>query len=517
MKGLKLIIEEKIKFFLPKKQKINEIEDKLVELKKDIEEREIELSEVQNEESGFYKDIKAQKEELENNYNELNKKKENLSAALKNDINNEKNEIIEDLRRKQNIIDLNRNVNLKNADLDFLKKAKKVLEEEIKLNNTTKGQFLKLDDKSKARVRKAKERYLLNKKRLEKVNPIIEYMELLENKEPKQKYIEINELIKEVNDGFTIDKLDTYKFSVLEEDIKESKIDLNKEIVSSNEKVQEEIKPKNDNVKQEIIVKKVDRFKDHKDLYRGIYSFDDPTNESEKSSNNEVAEDELLKDYIYINENKKVVSLRKSSGEVIEYNTDLSIFDKIDLYKELGIKEICKNQTDNIFKATLLSSKLNPAIIRVYKNDKEAIKKYIASVNNKEEFEFDLKHDFTNINTIKGRFNKYIKSETLCGAEIVYGKRNNDEKEDLELKDSFENRCSDFKKTYKLVMQDRQNAQLENDLEKELRGEVNRFLESKKNEEALVNKDYLLGIQDLFDQELEKMSKNKSDNEDIER
>ena len=512
MKGLKSIIEEKIKFFLPKKQKINEIEDKLVELKKDIEERVIELSEVQNEESGFYKDIKAQKEELENNYNELNKEKENLSAALKNDINNEKNEIIEDLRRKQNIIDLNRNVNLKNADLDFLKKAKKVLEEEIKLNNTTKGQFLKLDDKSKARVRKAKERYLLNKKRLEKVNPIIEYMELLENKEPKQKYIEINELIKEVNDGFTIDKLDTYKFSVLEEDIKESKIDLNKEIVSNNEKVKEEIKSKNDNVK------KVDKFKDYKDLYRGIYSFDDSTNETEKSSkNNEVVEDEFVKDYIYINENEKVVSLRKSSGEVIEYNTDLSIFDKMNLYKELGIREICKNQTDNIFKATLLSSKLNPAIIRVYKNDKESIKKYISSVNNKEEFEFDLKHDFTNINTIKGYFNKYIKSETLCGAEIVYGKRNNDEKEDLELKDSFKNRCSDFKKAYKLVMQDRQNAQLENDLEKELSGEVNKILKSKKNEEVLVNKDYLLGIHDLFDQELEKMSKNKIDIEDIER
>lgn len=76
------------------------------------------------------------------------------------------------------------------------------------MNDTTKEEFEKMSDSEKQEVRKAKENYLNNKHRLDEITPTIGLMEVLDGKDPKDKFIEIEDLIKTVENKFNRDSLD---------------------------------------------------------------------------------------------------------------------------------------------------------------------------------------------------------------------------------------------------------------------------------------------------------------------
>ena len=184
--------------------KLEENSKKLQDEAKKIEE---EKSQIKDTESGFYTDISKQYEEKYAEFRQADIKRMNKDKQINDMISIKKDEIVLEIKEKMKYIDENRNVNLEGIDIKGLKAEKEKIEREIKLNDTTKEEFEKMSDSDKQAVRKAKENYLNNKHRLDEINPTIKLADTLDGKKPKDKFMEMETLLKEIDDKFNRDNI----------------------------------------------------------------------------------------------------------------------------------------------------------------------------------------------------------------------------------------------------------------------------------------------------------------------
>lgn len=225
------------------KNEINAIKEQQKELEyltnnaeiiKDEEKKlEQEQSTITDKESGFYKDLSEQIKIKRNEFTEANNKRMNKKSEIDKLIVIKKAEIKAELSSKKQYVDENRNINLEGVDLAKVKAEKEKLEKEIELNNTTKQQFEEMSDSEKMAVKKAKENYLNNKHKLDKINPIVELADTLDGKTPKDKFLEIENLEKMVEENFDGKNLDDFLSSI---NIIESKTENNVEKVKEGPK-----------------------------------------------------------------------------------------------------------------------------------------------------------------------------------------------------------------------------------------------------------------------------------------
>lgn len=175
-----------------------------------LEEKELqqELNSIEDKGSGFYKDLSEQISEKHDSFTVANNERMNKDKEINKLISEKKETILNEVVAKKQYLDENRKANLENINLDELKAEKEKLEKEIELNDTTKEQFIQMNDSEKQAVRKAKENYLNNKHRLDEINPTIELMDLLDGKTAKERYIELSNLEKMIEKNFNRDNLD---------------------------------------------------------------------------------------------------------------------------------------------------------------------------------------------------------------------------------------------------------------------------------------------------------------------
>lgn len=184
--------------------KLEENSKKLQDEAKKIEE---EKSQIKDTESGFYTDISKQYEEKYAEFRQADIKRMNKDKQINDMISIKKDEIVLEIKEKMKYIDENRNENLEGIDIKGLKAEKEKIEREIKLNDTTKEEFEKMSDSDKQAVRKAKENYLNNKHRLDEINPTIKLADTLDGKKPKDKFMEMETLLKKIDDKFNRDNI----------------------------------------------------------------------------------------------------------------------------------------------------------------------------------------------------------------------------------------------------------------------------------------------------------------------
>lgn len=414
------------------KNEINTIKEKQNELKnitedsEKIKKEEEQLKEEQNAigdtKSGFYKDLSEKIAEKHAEFIEVNNNRMDKDKEIEQLIQNKKEEIKNEIANKKQYIDENRNVNLEGVDLNELKAEKERLEREIKLNDTTKEEFAKMSDSEKREVRKAKEDCLNNMHRLNEITPIIELVVTLDGKTPKDKFIEIDQLGKTVEENFDKNNLDKILENKMFKDMDNKEL-LN-EMVSGREKREqerydetiqeaienEEIKKKQEaeeekelDIKEKIEkIEKIEKVKKemeeaNKD-YKNIHFdtdrvIDKVTLNASRKNNffNEVQKNKIVK--ITIDEKEGTIYSDTADGKKLKLFLKQALEEKKNRYNELNIKEKCREIAGGRIKGLLLSTKVNPAIVYALRNNPEVIETYIDCLQKQKELPFELYHD----------------------------------------------------------------------------------------------------------------------------
>ncbi len=208
MEEIQKKLKDEIKNFYEQKKTIEELNITTNNLQEDMKQIEEEQKDILDKESGFYTDLETKKAEKNTQFITILNERMGKENQLKNAIIGAKSEIIEKLQKKLKIIDANRNMELE-ENLEDLEAEKETIEKELKLNEVTREEFDTLSNAEKQAVRKAKERYLINKNRLKEIEPKIEMLYLLDGNKPKERYLEISKMITDIKEKFTYENIES--------------------------------------------------------------------------------------------------------------------------------------------------------------------------------------------------------------------------------------------------------------------------------------------------------------------
>ena len=203
--------EKEIKELREQKESIEKLSEQSANLKIERDKKKQELDKIQDYKSEFYDDLSKEYADKDSKFAASLAHEELAKRNLKRNLEEKKSGLLNELEVKLAKVEKNRNSEFANLTQDEVKKLteeKKKLEEELKLNDVTKEEWLKLPREEQIRVNHAKEQYLNNKHRLEEIEPKLEIANLYEGKTPIEKYTEIKEKMDVINKEFTLENLD---------------------------------------------------------------------------------------------------------------------------------------------------------------------------------------------------------------------------------------------------------------------------------------------------------------------
>ena len=367
-------LEENIKLIKDNQVELSDIEEKNDNVKSELEKLKAERATISDTESGFYKDLSDKISDKDSEFREINAKRMQKDSEIKEMISNKKEEIINELESKKKYIDDNRNVDLKGINLVELKKEKEKIDRELKLNETTKEEFEKMSDSEKSEVRKAKENYLKNKKRLNEINPQIELMDTLDGKEPKDRFIEIDNWKKNIEKDFNKDNIDTVLSNIKQQQYEQRKKEIKEEKENwydskGFEEALEEAQKKKEERENKIsdLKKEYPKTKTYENFRKNIETPQNNDNittrnpESSKKGNNITTKTtEPLKDNtiiqkenihkiksIFVSEKEGYIYCEDSSGKREPIKIEDALKAKKENFKSLNIYNRCKNVANN--------------------------------------------------------------------------------------------------------------------------------------------------------------------------
>ena len=370
-------IENEIKFIKEQEKKLEILTESSKEAQDELKKVEEERNAVTDKESGFYKDLSEKVTESEKAFREEDIKRMNKDREINKLVSEKKESILKDLEAKKQYIDENRNIDLQGIDLKQLKEEKEKLEKEIKLNDTTKQEFELMSDSDKKAVRKAKENYLNNKHRLEEINPKIELIDILGDKSPKDKFMEIENLIKNFEEKFDRKNMDALLSDITvkteKKEVKEEGKDTEKDTVEEENK----------DTEKEVVEKENNNAEKEEPKEQKLESRESFGGKDEKNyilldiSNNKIKLNE--KEFFYKRETKNKEALDEKYG-IGEYtgkakkNVDYALISTLEKIDESLVDEYLKIiRNGNVENENIKESveKLNSAVDTEYKFDKE--------------------------------------------------------------------------------------------------------------------------------------------------
>ena len=185
------MIKNSIEVITEEQKKIEDIANGNREIEKKKQELEEERAGIDDKESNMYKARTKKLEKLEAESSEKVVQMLEQEKVVKGLMEEKKSEILQKISEKRRYVDANLDADLEGIDLKALQEEKAELEEQVKLNYTSKEEFDKLSDEDKKAVRNAKEKYLLNIRRLREIDPTVQLLETLDGQSQESKYIEL--------------------------------------------------------------------------------------------------------------------------------------------------------------------------------------------------------------------------------------------------------------------------------------------------------------------------------------
>ena len=438
--------EKEIKELKKQKESIEKLSEQSANLKVERDKKKQELDKIQDYKSAFYEDLSKEYSEKDSEFATSLAHEELAKRNLKRNLEEKKSEILNGLETKLVKVEENRNNEFAKMEQDEVKKLteeKKKLEEELKLNDVTKEEWLKLPREEQIRVNHAKEQYLNNKHRLEDIEPKLEIANLYEGKTPIEKYTEIKEKIDVINKEFTLENLDNLVEKLNQ---KESKENLEKdweEAIKENEEFdrRKAIRKDLDERTEKAIAKNQD--KNSEQLNNNKPQLNQPQqpnnnkpqpNPTQQSNDNKPQPNQPQQP----NNNKSQLNLQQNIGKIIGIEI-VEGSDKINIAKvgedgqienltiENKLKEILKNKKEifknpevakiidevepSRFKQIFLKRKLSPVILNVLSENKQGLGMidYVVAIKREENCEnLKIKHDLSNT-VLKGRLKRMMK------------------------------------------------------------------------------------------------------------
>lgn len=215
-------IVDEINFIKEQQNKLDVLTQNSKEVQDELKKLEQEQNTIMDKESGFYKDLQKKVDEKEKEFRKVDIERMNKCKEIDKLTLEKKKSILEKLEEKKKYIDDNRDANI----VEKLEEAKKMesRKEEIEaiVERDTKNGVPDNDQIQKFRRKKIDD---LNFK-LEEVN---NFNKLLNGQTPKEKFMEIESLIKMVEDNFDKDGFDKILDSMGEVCLINSQEDLDKE------------------------------------------------------------------------------------------------------------------------------------------------------------------------------------------------------------------------------------------------------------------------------------------------
>ena len=412
--------EKEIKELRKQKETIEKLSEQSANLKVERDKKKQELDKIQDYKSAFYEDLSKEYSEKDSEFATSLTHEELAKRNLKRNLEEKKSKILNELEEKLAEVEKNRNsefANLKQDEVKKLTEEKKKLEEELKLNDVTKEEWLKLPKEEQIRVNRAKEQFLNNKHKLQAIEPKLEIANLYEGKKPIEKYAEIKEKMDVINKEFTIENLDNLVEKLNQ---KESKENLEKdweEAIKENEEfdrkkairkdLDERTEKAIENNKKEIFEENSNSRKNSKKTIEELRRQFEGLNNSTKDKiiGIEVKEGSDIINITKINENdeKQTIKIEKKIEEILK--------NRKKIFAEPDVAEVLDAIEPSKFKQFLLKRKLSPIVLKVLNENKQnkTIIDYIEAIKNKENCEnLEIKHDLSRT-VLKGNLKRMMK------------------------------------------------------------------------------------------------------------
>lgn len=438
--------EKEIKELKKQKESIEKLSEQSANLKVERDNKKQELDKIQDYKSAFYEDLSKEYAEKDSEFAQSLAHEELAKRNLKRNMEEKKSKILNELEVKLAKVEKNRNsefANLKQDEVKKLTEEKKKLEEELKLNDVTKEEWLKLPKEEQIKVNHAKEQYLNNKHRLEDIEPKLEIANLYEGKTPVEKYTEIKEKMDVINNEFTLENLDNLIEKLNQKESKEKFEKDWEEAIKENEEFdrRKAIRKDLDERTEKAITK--NQNKNSEQLNNNEAQPNQPQqsndntpqpNQPQQPNNNRPQSNQLQQS----NDNKPQPNLQQNIGKIIGIEI-VEGSDKINIAKvgedgqiqnltiENKLKEILKNKKEifknpevakiieevepSRFKRHFLKRKLSPVILNVLSENKQGLSiiDYVVAIKKEENCEnLKIKHDLSNT-VLKGRLKRMMK------------------------------------------------------------------------------------------------------------
>ena len=438
--------EKEIKELKKQKESIEKLSEQSANLKVERDKKKQELDKIQDYKSAFYEDLSKEYSEKDSEFATSLAHEELAKRNLKRNLEEKKSEILNGLETKLVKVEENRNNEFAKMEQDEVKKLteeKKKLEEELKLNDVTKEEWLKLPREEQIKVNHAKEQYLNNKHRLQEIEPKLEIANIYEGKTPIEKYTEIKEKIDVINKEFTLENLDNLVEKLNQ---KESKENLEKdweEAIKENEEfdrrkaIRKDLDERTEKAIAKNQNKKSEQLNNNEAQPNQPQQSNDNTpqpNQPQQPNNNTPQPNQPQQS----NDNKPQPNLQQNIGKIIGIEI-VEGSDKINIAKvgedgqiqnltiENKLKEILKNKKEifknpevakiidevepSRFKQYFLKRKLSPVILNVLSENKQGLSiiDYVIAIKKEENCEnLKIKHDLSNT-VLKGRLKRMMK------------------------------------------------------------------------------------------------------------
>lgn len=438
--------EKEIKELKKQKESIEKLSEQSANLKVERDKKKQELDKIQDYKSAFYEDLSKEYSEKDSEFATSLAHEELAKRNLKRNLEEKKSEILNGLETKLVKVEENRNNEFAKMEQDEVKKLteeKKKLEEELKLNDVTKEEWLKLPREEQIKVNHAKEQYLNNKHRLQEIEPKLEIANIYEGKTPIEKYTEIKEKIDVINKEFTLENLDNLVEKLNQ---KESKENLEKdweEAIKENEEfdrrkaIRKDLDERTEKAIAKNQNKKSEQLNNNEEQPNQPQQSNDNTpqpNQPQQPNNNTPQPNQPQQS----NDNKPQPNLQQNIGKIIGIEI-VEGSDKINIAKvgedgqiqnltiENKLKEILKNKKEifknpevakiidevepSRFKQYFLKRKLSPVILNVLSENKQGLSiiDYVIAIKKEENCEnLKIKHDLSNT-VLKGRLKRMMK------------------------------------------------------------------------------------------------------------
>ena len=405
--------------------------------KKEIISRIEEIKEKNDE--NFYKEKIGALREKVNAHKETENKLKKEKEELKDKIKKKREKVIAALKEEREKI-------LKNKDKSkklTMEEIRKLVAERKKLNreirtkehlnlvHTPKWKQKDMSDEEKEQIKQARQKSKDNRKRIDEINEKLEISSFFDGKTPEE-LLEKNKIVMEnIEKYFNFDKIekitsvDKITSKIYKKD-KEQIDDRKKTEVQAQQQIsnqeKEEVQPEQQTSNQEKVQVQSEQqtskqetaeaqtqqpVQAQQQLQSQLQQVVQPYQNNLYNTEENIAifEAEGIALYNFGNQ-QGIVNLKRGKEAKKE---------KREMYKRLNLKKRVKGF------GTL--RKVNPAIIKILEqieNGDKMIDQYLQSIKSKNQFNFQLKHDFVGLNIFqKFKMNRQAKHERKCGANVV--------------------------------------------------------------------------------------------------